>query len=129
MIWHIYHNTHTQLHLSLVYLLFTLQLLLHVLHCDDGCQDTAQKQGREEDASPPHLPLSKYLHHCIPSPGIVLEQSLQLEHGAHGQKQVEDLVTMTHNVTLAWEEAFRDGTGEEDGGQQEGDDVESVERK
>lgn len=38
-------------------------------------------------------------------------------------------MTMTHNVTLAWEEAFRDGTGEEDSGQQEGDDVESVERK
>lgn len=34
-------HTQADLHLSLVSLLFTLQLLLHVLHCDDCCHEAA----------------------------------------------------------------------------------------
>lgn len=120
-------HSHTHAHLSL--LLFTLQLLSHVPHRDECCQDAAQEQGWEGYTSPPQLPLSKYLHHCIPSPGVVLEQSLKLEQGAQGQKQVEDLVTLTHKVTVAREETLRDGTGEEEGRQKERDDLEGMERQ
>lgn len=40
---------------------------------------------------------------------------------------MEYLVTLTHEIAPAWEEALGDGVGEEDSGQQEGGDLESVE--
>lgn len=108
-------------------LLFILQLLVDVPHCDQCCHYAKQKQGREGYASPPQLPLAKYLHYCVPPAGVVLEQSLQLEHGAQGQEQMEDLVAVAHNVTVTREEALGDGKGEEEGGEKEGDNLESVE--
>lgn len=40
---------------------------------------------------------------------------------------MEDLVTMAHKVTVTREKALGDGKGEEDGGQEEGGDLEEVE--
>lgn len=50
-----------------------------------------------------------------------------MEHGTQGQKQVDDQVTRAHKVTVAWEEALRDGTGEEEGRQQEGSNLDDRE--
>lgn len=112
---------------SLLPALFTLQLFARVRHCEERCQHAAQEKAGEGYTGPPQLSLSKYLHHHIPSPGIVLEQSFQLEHGTHWQKHVEDLVTVAQKVAVTWEEALGNGEGEKDGGQQEGGNLEGVE--
>lgn len=96
-------------------------------HCDQGCQKAANEQRREGHASPPQLPLSKHFHNRIPPPGVVLKQSLQLEHGTQGQEGVEDLVSLAYKVTPAREEALWDGTGEEEGRQEERGNLEGME--
>lgn len=96
-------------------------------HCDERRGEAAQKQSWEAPARPPQLALPEHLRHGVPALGVIPEQSLQLEKGAQGQKQVEDLVTVAHHVALAREEALGDGAGEEDGGQQETRNLEGVE--
>lgn len=38
---------------------------------------------------------------------IVSKHCLQLAHSTHGQEDVEDLMSVTHNVTSPWKEALR----------------------
>lgn len=102
-------------------------MLSYMPHCEERCDHAASKQAWEAHASTPQLPFSEYLHHRVPLPGVVLDQSLQLEHRTQGQEHMEYLVTLTHKIAPAWEEALGDGAGEEDGRQHEGDNLQSVE--
>lgn len=96
-----------------------LKYFAHVPHGYKSCEDATHEETGEGHTSPPQLLFSKHIQHCVPSPGVVQKQSLQLEHGAHGQEQVEHLMTLAHKVTAAGEETLRNWTGEEEGSQNE----------
>lgn len=80
---------------------------------DEGRCCAATRQAGRRDADQQEALLAVLTNQGRPPPQEVPEQRLLLDEGAEGQQDVEDLVTLTHDVTATREETLRDRTREE----------------
>lgn len=100
---------------------FFLLLHFHALRLEspllEGRCCAAKHQAGHRGAHQQEALLTVLTNQAGPPPQEVTEQRLLLDEGAEGQQDVEDLMTLTNDVTATGKETLWDGTGEERGQQ------------
>lgn len=100
---------------------FLLRLHFRALRLESPLQDgrccAAKRQAGHRGADQQEALLAVLTNQTGPPPQEVTEQRLLLDQGAEGQQDVEDLMTLTNDVTATRKETLRDRTREERGQQ------------
>lgn len=106
---------------SKTHVLFFLLLHFHALRLAspplEGRCCAAKRQAGHRGADQQEALLAVLTSQTGPPPQEVTEQRLLLDEGAEGQQDVEDLMTLTNDVTATGKETLRDRTREEQGQQ------------
>lgn len=100
---------------------FFLLLHFHALRLEspllEGRCSAAKRQAGHRGAHQQEALLAVLTNQTGPPPQEVTEQRLLLDEGAEGQQDVEDLMTLTNDVTATRKETLRNRTREERGQQ------------